>query len=234
MASSILNTKLVERTALYYGKYEYRAVIKSPHMFYSWSCKTIDQYKKRIDEICKEYDAHSDNPSWLNWRRPRPDVEDWEYELIENLFNLHKNYVFKKDFTVRKENNSYTIYTSNLKLLQEVYKFCPFADFSKVDLMPAGVMVFKKEPPAKYRAYMTNNKVPSDFKQEFMNYLARTPDIKPSSAFYTYLHRPVKYAHYHNYLWDKYYIDYDDDKNMLMLMLMFPDAIGKRYKLEKK
>jgi hypothetical protein len=89
-------------------------------------------------------------------------------------------------------------------------------------------MLFKREPPAKYRAYTTNGKMPSDFKESFMDYITRTPDVRPSSSFMNYFGRR------NTYLWDKYYIDYDDEKNLMMIMLMFPGMIGKKYKLEKK
>lgn len=202
-------------------------------MFYSWSCKNIDDFKKRIDEMCAEYDKYADHATWQSWRRPRPDVQIWEYDLIENLINLEQKYKRKKEFTVRRENQNFTVYTSNTSIIKEILSFYPQADISKVDLMPTGVLVFKREPPAKYRAYFTNNKVPPSFKEDFLEYLGRTPDIVPSTALYTYLHRQNKY-NYHHYLWDKYYVDYNDDKNLMMLMLIFPDAIGKRYKLEKK
>ena len=233
MASSKLKAKTVERTALYYGKYEYRAVVNSPNMFYTWSCKTIDQFKSRIQEITLEYEQNSDKPNWLTWRRPKPIIEDWEYELIENVLNLEQKYKIKQDFTLRREGNNCCIYTSNKKLLTEVLSFAPDAKVDQVVLMPTGVLVFKREPPAKYRAYMSNRKMPLDFKEDFIEYMNRTPDIRPSNAFYTYLHRSSN-GHYPPWLWDKYYIDYDDEKNLMMMTLMFPGMIGKKFKLEKK
>lgn len=233
MALSKLKAKSVERTGLYYGKFEYRLVVTSPHMFYSFYCKDIDTYRDRIAEICAEYEANEHNNKWLNWRRPKPDVSEWEYELIENILNLAKTYTPSRDYTIRREGSNCNIYTSNTQLAQHVLSFYPVAEVTKVELMPAGVLLFKREPPAKYRAYFTNNKVPPSFKEDFLEYLSRTPDIVPSMALETYLNRPSKFF-YNHYLWDKYYVDYNDDKNLMMLMLMFPDAIGKRYKLEKK
>lgn len=232
MASSKLKAKTLDRTTLYYGKFEYRVVLKSPHMFYSWNCKTIDDFRNRIAEICEDYDANTDNPNWMTWRRPRPQVELWEYELLENIFNLSKKYKLKQDFTLRRENTTCCIYTSNNKLLKEVMKFAPDAKVDQVVLMPTGTMTFKKEPPAKYRAYTSNRKMSMNFKEEFNDYLARTPDVSPSNAFYTYLQRPT--VTHVPWLWDKYYIDYNDEKNLMMIMLMFPGMIGKKYKLEKK
>lgn len=227
MASSNLKAKSLDRTALYYGKFEYRVVVNSPNMFYSYSCKTIDEYKNRIIEICEDYDNNM-----YRWRK-KPIVEDWEYELIENIINLEQTYKIKKDYTLRRENTTCCIYTSNLKLVNEVLGFAPNATINRVNLMPTGVMLFKRTPPAKYRVYMSNNKMPADFKEELLSYIARTPDVTPSNAFYDYLQRTTKF-HYQSYLWDKYYVDYNDDKNLMMMTLMFPGMIGKKFKLEQK
>lgn len=226
MASSNLNAKLIDRTTLYYNKYEYRVVVKSPHMFYTWYCDTIDDFRERITEATNEFDN-----SKLYRFRPRP-IEDWEYELIENILDLQQKYKSTKELTCRREGQSCCIYTSDIKIVNKILSFYPEAETNQVTLMPTGVMTFKREPPAKYRAYTTNKKMPVGFKEEFIEYLNRTPDIKPSDSFYAYLHRPSQY--HLPWLWDKYYIDYNDEKNLMMIMLMFPGMIGKKYKLEKK
>ena len=218
MASSKLKAKPLDRTTLYYGKFEYRVVVKN-----------IDEYRQRIDEECSYCDAH---PSTSQWR-PRPDVEDWEYQLIENIFNLEKKYKVKQDYTVRREGKCRNIYTSNINIVNEILSFKPDVEITQVNLMPTGIKYFKRTPPSKYRAYMTNNKMSSEFKTDMLQYLSRTPDVRPSEAFFTFLNRISKYG-YDAYLWDTYFVDYDDDKNLMMMMLMFPGAIGKKYKLEQK
>ena len=117
---------------------------------------------------------------------------------------------------------------SDLALAKEFADTLSVGLLTQVNPMPTGVMLFKREPPAKYRAYATNNKMSSDFKESFVAYLERTPDVKPSSLFKN------SFTRRYNYLWDKYYVDYDDEKNLMMMMLMFPGLIGKKYKLEKK
>lgn len=228
MVSSKLKAKSVDRTTLYFNKFEYRVVLISPNMYYSWNCKTIDDYRTRIAEACSDYDS---NKSFMRWR-PKPLVEDWEYELIEKILNLGQKYIVKKDLSFRREHTKCAIYTSNTNIIKEILSFAPDAKITQVSLMPTGVMTFKRDPPAKYRAYMTNIAVSDTFKEEMAEYLARTPDVKPSDALYTFLHRLHKYPRI--YLWDSYYVDYNDDKNLMMMTLMFPGAIGKRYKLEKK
>lgn len=228
MASSKLKAKSIARTSLYYGKYEYRLELHSPHIYYTNYCKDITDFSVKIAEIANE--ANSNH--WPSWRK-KPNVQPWEYELIKNVLNLSKKYKLKHDYTLRRENETCCVYTNNVKIVKEVMSFAPDAKLAQVDLMPTGVMEFKRTPPAKYRAYMTNNKMPADFKDEFLAYLERTPDIVPSNSFYTYLHRSTKFA-YQTWLWDKYFVDYNDEKNLMMMTLMFPEAIGKKYKLVQK
>lgn len=227
-----MKAKEVNRTNLYYGKYEYRLVVTSPHMFYSWSCNTIDDYKQRIKEVCDDFDA-SGIERGRAWRHAKPEVTDEEYQLIENLLNLPNKYTIKKDFTFRREGKNCNVYTSNTNIVKEVLSFYPNAEIAKVDLAPTGIKYFKKDPPAKYRTYMSNNKTSPDFKQDMLDYMKRTPDIYASNAFYTFLKRPYHY-HYKVWLWNSYFVDYNDEKNLTMMKLLFPEAIGKTYKLEKK
>lgn len=230
MASLKLKVDVVERTALYFNKHEYRAVIQTPNMFYSHHCKTPDKFRERIDAVCKEYDSFGEQIRY--WRRPKPEVDLDEFIIISGLIYFKQKYKNTDVVTFRNEGNSCAIYTSDINILNEVASFAPYAACAKVSLMPAGVMVFKRNPPAKYRAYLSNKQMPIDFKTDMLEYLARTPDITPSSSFYTYLQRAnYRYA---TYLWDKYYVDYNDDKNLMMMTLMFPGMIGKTYKLEKK
>jgi len=224
MASLKLETKTIDRPKLYYNKYEYRASIKSPNMYFSNACKNIDEYRELINDIL------SGTKNYYGWR-PKPNVQDWEYELIDRVLTLiSKN---KKVLTARRENETCNIYTNDADVIKEILSFYPKAILTQVSLMPTGVMTFKKDPPAAYRAYLSNKLMPYEFKQEFLEYMSRTPDIVPSSSFYTWLNRPSKFQ-YNCYVWDKHYIDYNDDTNLMMMTLMFPGMIGKNYKLEKK
>ena len=96
---------------------------------------------------------------------------------------------------------------------------------------PDGIKYFKRTPPANYRVYMANRRAYESFKDDMNSYLSRTPDMVPNSTFTKFLNRPTRYS---PHLWDGYYLDYNDDRNLMMLHLMFPGLLGKTYKLEKK
>ena len=145
---------------------------------------------------------------------------------IEQLIQLMQQYNDKSQVMYRKEHKTVIVYTSELTIIKKFAKLTP-RNVTYISLSPE-VMFFKRTPPAKYRAYVTNNQMPAAFKEDFMAYLKRTSDVKISSAFHSY------FTSRWTRLWDRYYIDYDDEKNLMMMMLMFPGLIGKKYKLEKK
>lgn len=232
MASSNLVIKTVDRTNLFFNKFGYRVNVSGvPSAFYVQKCATVDDYLQRIEDnyIMWEEQSKRYNHHW--YRQPlRPDEID--IEKIDNLLMLINAYKDKSIVTYRHEHENISVYTNDLPIAKLFAEKLNVSVITQVALAPDGVKLFKREPPAKYRAYTTNNKMVGEFKQDFLEYLNRTPDIRPSDAFYTYLRRNT--INYQTWLWDTYFIDYDDEKNLMMMMLMFPGMIGKKYKLEKK
>lgn len=228
MASSKLVINTVDRTNLFFNKFSYRVNIHSvPSVNWVHKCTNIQDYIDHIDEkhrVWEETKGRYPN----SWYRTPAKSTDLDLSRIENLIDLIHIYNDKSVVSYRKEYESLSVYTNDLSIAKIFADKLSIGLITQVNPMPTGVMLFKREPPAKYRAYATNNKMSSDFKESFVAYLERTPDIRPSKAFTNYFVRR------NTYLWDKYYLDYDDEKNLMMMMLMFPGMIGKKYKLEKK
>lgn len=231
MALSNLVINTVDRTNLFFNKFSYRVNINGvPCSYWMRRCKTIDDY---IAQLEHQYDLYEEQQKRYQhqWYRKPLHPSEIDLQKIENLLTLIQRYKDKSIVTYRHEHENISIYTNDLEIAKVFAEKLDVSVITEVTLTPDGVKLFKREPPAKYRAYTTNGKMPNDFKQEFIEYLERTPDVRPSEAFYTYLHRNRGYQ---SYLWDTYFIDYDDDKNLMMMTLMFPGMIGKKYKLEKK
>jgi hypothetical protein len=229
MASFKSVIKSIDKVELYYKKYSYKASITTPNVHSIRKVDNILDFTTIVTEQYHIYDSTRDRyPN--GWYRPPPTVEEHNFYLIEYLIDL-KNNLSGTDVKFRHEHNTFSLYSNDSSLINQLLKHNSDWKIEKAEASPAGVKYFKRTPPAKYRAYMTNNKLADDFKTEFLDYLERTPDIRPSSAFERFLHRPNYRL---TYLWSTYFIDYDDDKNLMMIMLMFPGAIGKKYKLEKK
>jgi hypothetical protein len=229
MASSKLLIKKLDRTSLFFNKFAYRVIIHSvPSVSWVHKCANIQDYIDVIDDKYRVWEETNQRyPS--SWYRIPTKSEDLDLLRIENLIDLMQTYNDKSVVSYRKEYESLSVYTTDLKIAKVFADKLSIGIITEVDPMPTGVMLFKRQPLKKYRAYVTNNKMPNEFKQEFLAYLEKTPDVKPSAAFAGYFSRARQ-----TYLWDKYFVDYDDEKNLMMMMLMFPGMIGKKFKLEKK
>ena len=234
MALSKLKIKQIDRDNLYFNKYLYRAFIKSPNLYWVQYCKDIDEYCERITAEQEEWQSKSDSDKdnqywWGNKYTPDP----IDYALVTHLFKLRKKYLSDKTIGIRNEGNTVCIYTNEISIINGIAKVKPNAILNEAMVSPTGIKYFKNEPPAKYRAYLSNKQMPAEFKTDMLEYLERTPDIRPSKSFEGWL-LPKRYHHSTVWLWSNYFVDYDDERNLMMMMLMFPGAIGKTYKLEKK
>jgi len=171
----------------------------------------------------------------LYWWGTRYTPDPLDLGLVQCLIDLRKNQFNKKSIGMRYEGNSVCVYTNDMNIIDQIVKIKPDVILNEAVIAPQGIKYFKKEPPAKYRAYLTNNKVGIEFREDMLEYLGRTPDVRPSGALRQFLSRTGR-INYHNsiWLWSNYFVDYDDERNLMMMHLMFPGAIGKTYKLEKK
>jgi hypothetical protein len=232
MASSKLKIKPIDRDALYFNKYLYRAYIKAPNLYWVQYCKDIDEYSQRITAEGEEWEIAKKNPNSY-WYPHRYSPDPIDFDLVTHIIDLRIKYYRNKLIGMRHEGNTISVYTNDVKMLEGIVKVKPNVKLSQAIIAPKGIKYFKKEPPAKYRAYMSNNKMPADFKTDLIEYLERTPDICPSKSFEHFLSRRVNH-NYSVWLWSNYFVDYNDERNLMMMHLMFPGAIGKTYKLEKK
>ena len=228
MALSKLVIKPLDRPNLFFNKFVYRINIHSvPSIHWVHKCTNIQEYIEYIDDAYRVWEETKDRyPN--SWYRTPDKSSDLDLPRLESLIDLLRTYTDKSVVNYRSEHRSVSVYTNDLTIAKLFATKLSIGLITQVNPMPTGVMLFKREPPAKYRAYTTNNKMPADFKENFVAYLERTPDIRPSASLNQFFVRR------NTYLWDKYFIDYDDEKNLMMMMLMFPGLIGKKYKLEKK
>lgn len=218
--------KVEKKHQLYYNKYTYKAAVKTPGVsFLHKRVKSVTELKKRVDGI------HSSNA-----RRYYPWLNEVDYDLIEKLLAYLKDFASRDLGTVRKDaGNLITFYSDDISELKKLADITDLVEFSQAMPSPDGIKYFAKDPPAKYRLYLSGNKFDISIKAEIVAYLAANIGVNASSALYSWLNS----AHYfrnsgHIWTYTTHYIDCNDDKLITMIHLKFPGLLGKIYKLEKR
>lgn len=221
MASSTL--KVEEREKLYYSKYSYRAVCRVLGAYYTQRVKTIDEFKDRLEFFNAQMKRY---PIYI----PKV-MTDKEYDAVEELINYIVSFEDNNKGTIRREGNNITFYSNDLTVLESAPSTSPKKMFQAV-LLPAGVKYFKRDVPAPYRVHFRDTKINASVKQDILAYIEKTPGVEGSSS----LMRWLKYGHRWAEVWcsKTHYINYTEPSQLTMMHLMFPEAIGKNYKLEKK
>lgn len=225
--SSKLKIKVQDRPTLYYGKFNYRVNFTIPELYWTGFGDDIVAYREGIQARLRE---EQDNPAWYNTNN-RVKVERIDYDLIEKFLDFRNKY--KKDkqlVTLRQERDTVGVFTSDTDIVKEVQSLFPYTKTTHVVAMPQGVLYFKKDPPAKYRVYFKSSSTADTVREDLREYLARTPDVVPNTSLERALRKDYRRAFFHN----GQYLNYNDDRNLVMMHLMFPGILGKSYKLEKK
>jgi hypothetical protein len=219
-----LKLKVEQRERLYYNSYMYRAVCNVPGAYYTDKAKTIDEYKDIIDSFRTEM---------LRYPLYTPLVmTDADYDNIEILINYINNFKKNDKGTIRREGNNITFYSNDLPLLKKVLSVDVPVKIYQAELLPAGVKYFKRSVPAPFRVHLVESKVNSEIKDDILSYIERTDGVEGSSALMVWLTRPHRWAH--SWCSKTFFINYTDSSQLTMMHLLFPEVIGKNYKLEQK
>lgn len=212
------------KTQLYFNQFIYKLKFKHPNLRYARDVKTFGGYLIEIKTRFERAAAQS-------WHSTPQNLTNKQESKIKHFINFRQKYIKdKENIRFRQEGDRIAIYANDINILKEVYKFMPDAALYKADVSPDGIKYFVGDPPAKFRVHMRNKQTTPEFKDDFIQYLSRTPDLKPNSVFRRFL----KSQNYYIWLSETCYIDCNDEANILMLRLMFPNEVGKVYKLEKK
>ncbi len=216
--------KVEQRERLYYNKYVYRAVTVVPGAHYTYKIKTIDEYKNEIADFR------------TNMRRfplyMPPNVTDEIYDDIEILINYINDFEKNDKGSIRREGNNVVFYSNDLDLLKKAHSVTKPLKIYQAEVLPDGIKYFKRSVPANFRVHLKETKLNSEVKEDILSYIERTDGVEASNAMYSWLKRPHKW----NHVWcsKNYYINYNDSSQLTMMHLLFPEAIGKNYKLEQQ
>ncbi len=227
MALSNSTIKIENKPGLYYSKYLYRASIDQDGIY-------SVRYALSYEDFILNAAPHREMNHW----KIDESKTKYLYELVDSLKKT------KAAVTFRYGYDKLSLFSNNETLIQSLIDSVFDWKISQVQLNPnpAGVIYFiKKNPPGKYRTYLTSKA--AHCAEELIQYLAKTPDIKCSKSLDRYLgfakHAGSVTPSYRTFYngWasaDTRYVDYNDERNLMMMQLLFSGAIGKTYKLEKK
>lgn len=220
MASSTLKMNQVDRESLYFGKYCYRGILKTTHLYYANRINTVDHYTVLVKEIIAE------QRTW----RGNIKLEDIDFIEIEKIIQFKNKY--NSECTYRHEGDKVAVYTNNIDILVELTQLQKDAELTEIILSPAGTKYFKMDPPAKYRSYLKNKRIDSDTRESLLDFFETRNLVTPSGSLLRGLKSSSQYRN--SWVSSTQYLDYDDDTTTTYLSLMFSGIIGKTYKLEKK
>lgn len=220
----LLNLKVEEREILYYSKYTYKAVCRVIGAYYTNNVKNIDQYKDKIDSLRSELRRY---PMYIPGG-----MEEIDYFNIDELIRYIVRFEKNDKGIMRREGNSITFFSNDLNFLKKAPSTASPLKIYQAVLLPTGVKYFKRDVPAPFRVHFKESRVNSEIKKDILDYIEKTDGVEASSALMVWLKRPVTWKE--SWCYKTYYINYTDSSQLMMMHILFPEVLGKNYKLEKK
>lgn len=220
-----LKLKVEEKEHLYYRKYRYKASCKVVGSFYTSYETTIEGYIKRVEDCRGMYN-----------RVPAHLVASTDDNHLDDIKKLiaFKNKFKNTEGTIRQESNTSNFYSNDLNVLKELNKLFTNVKYSEVNVLPDGIIYFKRDIPANYRVYFKGIRINRDIKIDITDYLTKNEKTaKPSKSLASWL-TPTKYNWQYAWASNTFFIDYDEPTQLTMMHLLFGEILGKNYKLEKK
>lgn len=219
-----LKLKVEERDKLYYGKYSYKAVCRVKGAYYTDKVSTIDQYKDKINKLRGEIGR---NLTYLP-----SGLEDIDYLDLDELIRYINRFEKNDKGSVRREGNSIAFFSNDLAFIKKAPSTLSPIKLYQASLMPDGVKYFKREVPSPYRVHFKDARIATSLKQDIISFIEKNEGVEGSSSLMRWLH----YSHRWDQVWcaKTYYINYTEPSQLTMMHLLFPEVIGKNYKLEKK
>jgi hypothetical protein len=129
-----------------------------------------------------------------------------------------------------------SFYSNDLGAVNEFYALSSThsKEIFEAEIGPQGIKTFKKDPPAKYRAYLKDKKIESTVRDELCEFFVNNPKLKPNRPLHRFVRPENTYSFSHTWIYSGQYFDYDDPAILTYMTLLFPGIIGKTYKLEKQ
>jgi hypothetical protein len=159
-------------------------------------------------------------------------LDDIDYQDLDTLIQYIVKFQKNDKGTIRREGNSISFFSNDLALLKKAPSTISPIKIYQAEVLPAGIKYFKRKVPAPFRVHLKEAKVNTEIKQDILSYIERTDGVEASSSLLAWLKRPHRWAH--SWCSKTFFINYTDSSQLTMMHLLFPEVIGKNYKLEQK
>lgn len=212
----------------YWDKFKYRARFKLPGVRFTYFAKTVDEWKNRVE-----------NSRW-GYTRSEPTLEEKQHVLeyaptIEKFLELKSDLKKTKKGTIRIEADTTAVFSNDLQFLHSLKTWATDIDFTEVQKSNiVGIKYFVKEPERNYRIYLKSKRVENSLCNELNELFNKQKSLNPSRALKSWVTNERSSHWRSRFLSSAYFIEYDDESTLSYLALMYPDILGRRYKLEKR
>jgi len=228
------------RTDHYFGKYQYKASFDVKGVGYFRYIKSYDRFESLIDETHIRVSnpiARSHRPITLR-------------EQLEPTLDVIKEFVLwrqwadseDRDFRVNVTHNNVIVYANDAALLESLRDSfrgqvaLSYYQTERIANMQTDT-IYQLEPKHSYRVYFVDNRMSNeDFIRliEFLEQHGFTPcrsllrdyrELVDDDRLYRSNFTKVERSHH---------VDYDDERMITVLMLMFPGIVRKVYRIERR
>jgi hypothetical protein len=228
----------ITRPTLFYSKYDTKISIQAAGIgWVRWYRTAADLWKRiQIDQRDHFFVKLSLNP--LNKLKEQDVVELFELkQLLEN---------HRTGNCIAYTNHHQVSFYTNSHNPETIQALVDYANIKGLIIESHVVesqhpdIVYLKNPKHKHRVYLRaktyDGATIDKLKSEFTDYLnTYSGTFYPCAALTKWLEvDPNKYLWYSRTIQNSHFIEYDEESALTMILMCFPQLIGKRYKIEQK
>lgn len=223
LANNIDGVDYIEyRDLFFFNRYKYRAKIKFEGLIFTYYAENINQYVSKLKSNSIFYYR-------LNKNRVLGNLE-----TIKNFISYKNSIKNNKEFIIRIQDDTASIFSDNLEKLCQLKK-CGNLEVSITEAITSNNLdtkYFERDPKHKYRVYLRSTLVETKIMSDLEMTLKQNDRLYPCRAFVNWLEKSKPFP----YRWcsSSYFIDYDDESLISYLSLMHDSIIGRKYKLERR
>jgi hypothetical protein len=227
---SLPKLEIDPRGKLYYNKYKYRAHFSLMGAERLYGIKTMMGYLRRLEYITSD----------LSPSQQQPFLDSIDLNKIELYLNWRNQHIeIEKIAMARIEKKTISVFSNDLSLLTTLNTISKNIEYSTIDeTIPEGIKYFAKKPKHNFRIYFKSKRVSDKFRHDLHSFIKRYENtstvIEPSGGLSKWLRMGNKYTWRGLYIYNNYFIDFDQESTISLLGIMFGDMFSKKYKLEER